>query len=107
MEVGIAYPTIPETDDSQIEVQPERGRQLDRRQEPVYSGVRNGRTFKDSPPRRTLPAPASSPASRHGNGYKRKQDASPDAPPSSRRVEEVTLLLFVIFVIVCSSECFG
>lgn len=104
MEVGIAYPTIPETDDSQIEVQPVRGRQLDRRQEPVHSGVRNGRTYKDSPPRRTLPDLTHSPAPRHENGYKRKQDASPDAPPSSRRVEEVTL---VIFVIICSSECFG
>lgn len=107
MDIGIAYPTIPETDDSQIEAQPVRGRQLDRRQEPVHSGFRNGRTFKDPPPRRSMPAPAPSPAPHHENGHKRKQDASPDAPPSSRRLEEVTLLPFVIFVVVCFPECFG
>lgn len=107
MEVGIAYPVIPETDDSQIEAQLVRGRQLDRRQELVHSGLHNGRTFKDPPPRRTMPEPAPSPAPRHENGHKRKQDASPDAPPSSRRMEEVTLLLFVILIIVYSSKCFG
>lgn len=87
MEVGIAYPTIPDTDDSQIEAQPVRGRQLDRRPEPGRSGLTNGRIFKNLPPRRSLPGPA--PVSRQENGHKRKQDVSPDASSSSRRVEEV------------------
>ncbi|KAF9123650.1 DEAD-box type RNA helicase [Mortierella sp. 14UC] len=88
VDFGEAYPIIPEMDDSQIDIDPVRGRQVDRPQEGTSSRswTANGRAPKDLPQRRSLPAAAPEP--RHENGHKRKQDASPDAALSSSRREE-------------------
>ncbi|KAF9902528.1 DEAD-box type RNA helicase [Linnemannia zychae] len=83
-----AYPIIPETDDSQIDIDMVRGRQVDRRPGGTFShsNSANGQASKDSPQRRSLPSAA--PAPRHENGHKRKQDTSPDTLSSSRHEEE-------------------
>ncbi|KAG0219273.1 DEAD-box type RNA helicase [Mortierella sp. NVP41] len=80
MEVGIAYSTIPETDDSQIERAPVRGRQPDRNWG-GYPGSSKGRAPQNPPQRRALPLPPP-PMPQHDAGHKRK--VSPETSPSRR-----------------------